>query len=340
MKEIAARIGTSPSTISRALRNDPRISAKMRRRVLREAKKTGYVPDRTISSTMQRVRSGSSYVEAVIGLWWPGSWTEEELRTRFPSLSGTLDAIRVTAESLRLACVPRDGLPKDPRAALRIYRNRGARGFIVLPGDPEVYRVPRAFSESIVVAVGNAPQGRVQSRVTTHFADAYATIFEQLRKRGYRRPGVVVRHNARSERLYEPRYLGTYEHYCKRLRYFREVTPLRVGDPAVKGVGRELEDWLESEEPDAIVTPYASIYHALQGKARWSIPGRLGCVITGVPPEAPELSGPITDAAAVGREAVYAMLNRLHNTDAASAPDTRLLIKTTWSEGSTLPARR
>ena len=69
MKEIAARIGTSPSTISRALRNDPRISAKMRRRVLREAKKTGYVPDRTISSTMQRVRSGSSYVEAVIALW-------------------------------------------------------------------------------------------------------------------------------------------------------------------------------------------------------------------------------------------------------------------------------
>lgn len=299
----------------------------------------GYVPDRTIASTMQRVRSGSSYVEAVIGLWWPGSWTEEALRAKFSNLAGTLGAIRTTAESLRLACVPRDGLPQDPQAALRIYRNRGVRGLIVLPGDPEVFQIPRAFSDSIVVAVGNGPQGLVQSRITTHFADAYATIFEQLWKRGYRRPGVVVRHNALAERLYEPRYLGTYEHYCKRLGYFEEVSPLRVGDPAAKDLGRVLEDWLESEKPDAVVTPYTAVYHALQGKARWSIPERLGCVVTGVPLEAPELSGPMTDAPAVGREAIYAMLNRLHNMDAVSAPDTRLLIKTTWHEGSTLPGR-
>ena len=63
LKEIAAELGVSPSTVSRALRNDPSISEAMRARVAESAERRGYRPDRGISSAMRRVRSGEARIE-------------------------------------------------------------------------------------------------------------------------------------------------------------------------------------------------------------------------------------------------------------------------------------
>ena len=340
LKEIATRLGTSPSTVSRALRNDPRISEAMRRRVARQAQKLGYLPDRTISAAMRRVRSRADHVEAVIGMWWPGSWSERQLRANYSSLRGVIDSIRSTAESLHLACETRDGLPEEPAAALRILQNRGVRGLLLLPGDPEVYAIPEVLNTLAAVAVGNAVQGSVRSRVVTHFEDAYARIFEELHARGYRRPAVIVRNHARDERLYEARYLGAYEHACMRLGWFERTEPHWIGDHQREGAIEQLDRWLRSQRPDAVVSPYTAINRVLAEHTRWTIPQRIGYVSTGTSSAIPEVAGPATDSAAVGREAVYALLNRLHSAASDNIPDTRLLIKTTWHEGKTLPVRR
>jgi len=341
LNDIATALGTSRSTVSRALRNDARISLEMRRRVACQAERSGYAPDPGISAAMRRVRSGDAAVNGVIGLWWPGGTTEQQLRRRYPILIDVLDSVRAAAEALHFACEPCDGLPDDPDAAARAMEHRGVAGLLLFPGAPEVYQVPEAFSKWAAVAVGNAVQGRVDCRVTTHFEDSYAQIYEQLHARGYRRPGPIVRHNARKERLYEARYLGAYEHSCKRLGWFEPVEPHWVGDPRRPESVEDLRAWLKREEPDAIVLPHAPLYPALKERDdEFRIPERMGCAATGATPKHPELSGPQTDGAAHGREAVHALVNRLRTLDADAAPDTRVLIKPTWHEGASLPSRR
>jgi len=337
LKVIAKELGTSPSTVSRALRNDPRISEAMRRQVANASQRLGYRPDQTIAAAMRRVRSKSDYVTAVIGLWWPGNWNEAQLLEHYPNLRGVLAAIRTTAASLHLACQTRDGLPTQPEAALRILRNRGVRGLLLLPGNPEVYRMPEAFEKLATVAVGNAIQGKVRSRVTPHFEDAYARIFQELHERGYRRPAVIVRNQARDERLYEARYLGAYEHACRRLGFFEPTEPLWIGDYGKDDTAERLANWLREQQADAVVTPYPQLRNLLNEQTMRGISGALGWVATGTTSEFPEVSGPLTNTAALGRESVYALNNRLHATLSDDVPDTRLLIKSTWHEGKTLP---
>jgi DNA-binding LacI/PurR family transcriptional regulator len=340
LKQIAQLLKTSPSTVSRALRNDPRISLNMRKRVDHEARKLEYLPDQGISSVMQRVRSGADYVEASIGIWWPGSWSEKELLNRYPNLAKIIEAIRGTATALHFNCETRDGLPEEPAAAARILRNRGVRGLILLPGNPEVFKVPQAFDNFVVVAVGNAVQGKVPSRIVTHFEDAYAVIFEELHARGYRRPGICVREEARGERLYESRYLGAYEHACRRLGWFEPVEPLSTSNDRPKQWKMVLEGWLKQQQPDAVVIPYGHTYETLKMLTAWPIPHRLGCVATCTKESFPELSGPSTNNEAVGREAAFALFNRLRTAVPDLLPETRILVKTTWYEGATLPVRR
>src|SRR4029077_14781695 len=69
MAEIAQRLGVASSTISRALRNDPRISEALRKQVRRVADELGYQPNPLVSALMaNRRRRGSGGAVDVIAL--------------------------------------------------------------------------------------------------------------------------------------------------------------------------------------------------------------------------------------------------------------------------------
>ena len=69
MAEIAQRLGVASSTISRALRNDPRISFDLRKRVRTLADELGYQPNPLVSALMAiRRRRGSGGAVDVIAL--------------------------------------------------------------------------------------------------------------------------------------------------------------------------------------------------------------------------------------------------------------------------------
>jgi DNA-binding LacI/PurR family transcriptional regulator len=56
MREIAAHLGISHATVSRALRDDPRISAAQRLKVQKEARRLGYKRDPKIAELMSHLR--------------------------------------------------------------------------------------------------------------------------------------------------------------------------------------------------------------------------------------------------------------------------------------------
>src|ERR1700758_5798690 len=67
MAEIAQSVGVAPSTVSRALRSDPRISAATRQRVEEAAEKLGYRPNPLVSALManRRRRGGAGEVDVI-----------------------------------------------------------------------------------------------------------------------------------------------------------------------------------------------------------------------------------------------------------------------------------
>ncbi len=58
MADVAQEAGVSPSTVSRALRNDPRISAETRERVGVIVERLGYLPNPMVSTLMAARRTG------------------------------------------------------------------------------------------------------------------------------------------------------------------------------------------------------------------------------------------------------------------------------------------
>jgi LacI family transcriptional regulator len=81
--EISAELGVSKSTVSRALKNDPRISARMRAKVLSMADKLGYAPNAIAQSLATR----SSQIIGFIGSEEENYWYQENIQKLAASLS-------------------------------------------------------------------------------------------------------------------------------------------------------------------------------------------------------------------------------------------------------------
>ncbi len=75
--EISARVGVSKSTVSRALRNDRRISAPVRAKIASMAEKLGYAPN-AIAASLATQRSS---IIGFIGSETENTWYQENIQT-------------------------------------------------------------------------------------------------------------------------------------------------------------------------------------------------------------------------------------------------------------------
>lgn len=340
LRQIAEQLGISPSTVSRALRNHSRISQDVRTRVIALANQMEYVPNSAISRTMRQIRSGNRFMQEIIGIWWPGSWPEARLRASYPHFSTVLDAIRDTAsrQHIALETVETIGHPENERTAARIFAARGVRGIILLPGLPEIYNVPEPFANFICVAIGNAVRGQPAVRVSNNIETAYAMIFNQLRDRGYRRPGLVLR--SRYDQLSEMRILGACHYYGKVLKAFETISLFRQTDESNTIPPQKLLRWIEKSELDSAFLPGPVHCKNLKAELKAAGLNRVGCVSTGAVEAHPTVSGPINSGEIMGREAILALLSRLINPQYQYAKDDTpidLFFDSTWQEGETLP---
>lgn len=129
LKDIAARAGVSVMTVSKALREEPDVSAKTRERLRALAASMGYVPN----AMAQSLRTRST---RLLGLVIPG--------TVNPIYARVLMAIEDRATELGYDLLLAHSLDKPEReeAHLRSFLGRGAEGLLIVP----VYRMGQAVS--------------------------------------------------------------------------------------------------------------------------------------------------------------------------------------------------
>lgn len=193
LREIAQAADVSLMTVSLALHNSPKISSATRRRVRAVADKLGYQPDPELSRLMNRLRSSRvGQRSTVIGLL--------DLRSRLhvPQHPYNLllrQGIAARAKQLGFGLDEflLQGYSSDVRSLLRVIRQRGITGVIMLPAEKPL-TFPRSANWegiSIVSATTSVLYPRFH-RVAPNQLHNLLTLLDTLAARGYQRIGLVI----------------------------------------------------------------------------------------------------------------------------------------------------
>ncbi|HEY1123201.1 MAG TPA: LacI family DNA-binding transcriptional regulator, partial [Haloferula sp.] len=131
MTDLAERLGVSPSTVSRALRNDPRISAALRERIRMAAEESGYLPNPLVSALMATRRKGGAgevdTVALVTNYHGAQGWQEKDVcRWEYEGVRQ-----RATELGFRLEVFPLQDYGNDAGRLEKTLLARGIRGVLL-----------------------------------------------------------------------------------------------------------------------------------------------------------------------------------------------------------------
>src|SRR5688572_16552937 len=270
LRMIAARAGVSLTTVSFALRGNPRIPAATRQRVLRAARVLGYRPDPQIAKLMHhlRTRRPPGFQSTLCAL------TTVPENQRLPYIMEIIRSATAAAETLgyKLILMPlEDGVERRPDLQ-RMLISRGIEGLILLP-----MHIARSFrrlvdwSKFAVVATTNGVLAPEFHRVVPHQFANTLTLCEELVRRGYRRIGTVLnaKHDAVSHHGFSAAVI-----WQNALGGTEPVRPLVFeGDQPV-----ELKQWFATERPDAIIVEGETHARAIASELGLRVPGPVAFV--------------------------------------------------------------
>ena len=124
-KQLAEQLGVSPSTISRALANDPRITDETRERVRDAAARQGYRPNRLATS----FRKGSTHTLGLI-----------LMDISYPLYSGLARAVEDCAyeQGYNIILCDSDGTPEKEALYLEVLQSKQVDGILMTPLGDEI----------------------------------------------------------------------------------------------------------------------------------------------------------------------------------------------------------
>lgn len=245
LREIAARLGLSASTVSRALHEDPRVRGATSRRVQAALKKAGYQLDPVVSAGMSKIRQRRFYRET---LAWCGDIPREEL----PWLAPLFEAVERYGARLGYAVEYFHFSKATARELARlvsIWRARGIRGVMLGPFGEGHAELPFRWEGLAWVMIGHALETPVLHSVARDYESDMRTAFAVLAERGVRRPCCLI--DPRVNHLFkQPLLRAILAHYHGAERSPRE--PFFELDEARP---EEFARWVRANRPDGVILP-------------------------------------------------------------------------------------
>ncbi len=340
VRHLARLAGLSPSAVSLALRDSPKISPATRRRVRRLAERNGYRPDPTIVAMMNHLRRVQAQRQqacfGVISFYDdPQPWERSRHLTR------VYEGMKVRAEQLGYRLEPL--WLRAPGMTYRRFRGildaRGVEGLLCF-GSPDLDQVfPAELDHYAIVTVGLSIRTPLH-RVTSHFFNDTVHVLDRVYDLGYRRPGLVLGRyeEARSGHAHTAAYLGWCEHRLGP----RRALPVLLVDQVED---QPLLDWLRHYRPDVLV--FVHLYDKLEQlravlrQYRIRVPGMLGVAVLSHILEGTGFSGLQQNQSLMGAWAVELLAARISNHDLGIPANPRLeMVESEWIEGRTLRRQR
>ncbi|MBC7365378.1 MAG: LacI family DNA-binding transcriptional regulator [Undibacterium sp.] len=193
IRDLAAHLGISHTTVSLALRHDPRIPPATRARVQKAARALGYRADAVVSSLMARLRTlRTKPVQAALGFItaWPTrhGWRQASILQRFHL--GAPRRARALGYTLDEFWLTEPGMTGDRMS--RILCARGIRGLILhsLPAAGGTLKLDWKHFACVTKGL-TVVQPHAHRVVSSHYEDMQL-VLHRLAARRYRRIGLVL----------------------------------------------------------------------------------------------------------------------------------------------------
>jgi DNA-binding LacI/PurR family transcriptional regulator len=325
--DLARELGLHQGTVSRALRDDPRVSAVTRVRILNAARRRGYVPDPALSRLAQQRWPGARATSGTVLAFVTALATplKDSTMTR-----RVLEGVRQQAAQL--------GYHVDhfsirdyhsPKRLVEVVEARGIRG--ILLGKQNTADLAEAFDWTRFFGVG-CDLGYFRPPLPIVMMDYFGgllTAWERVRARGWRRIGLAL--------LREDRVI---DELWKRGAWavLQESVPTRERIPLCRFAFGEREvflRWFHRWHPEVVLGFNDQQYWWLK-EAGVRIPEDTGFAALIADMADPSLSGLLSHPEEVGARAVEVLDSQLRTHRHGTEAPTTILVPQLWQDGKTV----
>jgi len=328
LRDIAQAAGVSKSTVSLALRNSPRLSATTRERVQRVAREMDYRPGPHLRAFMVGVRRNRRSADrASIALvtfqnksYWDGRFRfhyQKHIERRAEVLGFTVDLVT-------------DATSLDQNGRLhQILTHRGIGGLIFV-GESDAIRDCRLPWEHYSVAMidDSLRTPSFHSTCNDHF-HAVETALTQLTRLGYRRIGYF---QPPSDKAFSRTTFGALYNYQAGIAAENRIPPPNRGEFIV--------DWVRRQRTDAVIVMAAEERIRRMHQHGMQVPESVAVAELALLGDESDIAGVVQPNREIAESAVDRLALLLaHNERGKPSRPTQLLIRGTWRDGSTAPAK-
>lgn len=336
VRHLAKLAGVSPSAVSLALRDSPRISAKTKARIRQLAQEAGYTPDARIVHLMRHLRKPRAVRQqasfGVISFYdslrpWEKSphllKIHEGMQRRAGELGYRLEPLWLRAPGMTY------------RRFGDILGTRGVDGLLCFGSPDFAQEFPVELNAHAVVTVGLSIATPLH-RVTSHFYNDTVNALNRLYALGYRRPGLVLgtHEDTRSAYAHSAAYLGWCEHTLGAPAALPVLRLREIEEPPLTG-------WLVKHKPDVVVFVHLpdmiARFRAVLRRLQIAIPKKLGVLVLSHEVQGTGFAGLQQNQQLMGAWAVELLGARIANRDFGIPTNPRTeLVESEWVNGDSL----
>ncbi|MCX6952488.1 MAG: LacI family DNA-binding transcriptional regulator [Verrucomicrobia bacterium] len=327
MQDVARAAGVHQTTVSRALRNDPRLPAETCRRLQRLAEKMGYRPHPLVSALIaQRRARHPPRFETTIAFVVRDVLGESGEQ----HLAGARSMAQRAGYGLELFTLSVGDLTEQRLNSMLVARN--VRGLVIASLPEARGRFELDWSRFCTAVIEYTFDSPAFDRVVHDSYGGMRTILSECRRRGLRRVGLTLATvgHERTERLNGAAYWSEQ----KAERFFAAIPPLiQPGWEAAR-----FTEWHRRHRPEVVVTSNALLHSVLDWCAERRLrPGRDIHVLNVNVMPGEGVSGVVQNHFAIGATATRLVTEKLsHNESGIPLLRTTTLTPGTWFEGETL----
>ncbi len=335
LKDIAQTCDCGVSTVSYALRRDPKIPASTAERIRSTAQQLGYRQDPLMRQLMRQVRLGKArdigQALAFLNFSDVPIWSKRGERAR-----RVFEALRLHAEKqgYHLDEIWLKPQRPSPVSLRRILKTRGIRGILVSGSAHQKKWPDLNWNEWGAVSIDHHPFSHALPRVMHDHFEGIQLCFEQLQQRGYQKIGLAL---SGPDSIAKERWQAGY--LLCRERWPQRSAPVFITPDWywAEGFDKSYLNWHTTQRPDVVISNDANLYSLLKTWKDDKILGAHGFAALDCAPHIPTgISGIEQHYEPMAQLAVDVLIDQLERYQCvARAPSSLQLVPGSWHQGTT-----
>ncbi len=274
MQQVAEAAGVHQTTVSLALRNDPRLPPQTRERIQKIARKLGYRPDPMLAA-LNFYRTARHPARAPITMAFLLNFRDADELATSHAHQQFLEGARHQADQigyrLEVFYVGHDTEAATAGARIeRILRARGITGLIIAAFGDSLSDFQLSWDQFSAVQIESQHLGLSLHTISNHQLMITREAVRRLAQRGFRRIGLAV--GVREERYLKNAYTAGYYVEMAQSDRLARVAPCILPEDKPAEVDGMLHQWARTNEVDAVVSNWISMPEIFRRNG-WRVPG-------------------------------------------------------------------